>query len=250
MLRLQRFVGGKVAGIAAQQAAIELDDARCDSIQKRAVVGDRNQSRDLDELRLKQSNAIDIEVIGRLIEQQQIRLEGQRQRECCPLALAAGECARILAFAEAESMQHFNQPRLGTPALALIEHVLRVDARCGADVHASISCVPAQVFVQVAGDAAALRETRAQCRCRRQAGFLLNPDNANAAANLQLAIVERSEAGDHAQRAALAAAVAADQADALARKQIELGAVEQWLIAVGKLRIAQGKNRCGRHGRK
>ena len=47
LLALARFVGGEVAGIRAQQAAIELDDARDDAIEERAVVRDDDGRRAL-----------------------------------------------------------------------------------------------------------------------------------------------------------------------------------------------------------
>ena len=42
LLALARFVGGEVAGKGAQQAAIELDDARHDAIEERAIVRDHD----------------------------------------------------------------------------------------------------------------------------------------------------------------------------------------------------------------
>ena len=40
LFALARFVRGEVAGIRTQQAAIQLDDARDDAIEKRAIVSD------------------------------------------------------------------------------------------------------------------------------------------------------------------------------------------------------------------
>ena len=55
LLALARLVGGEVAGIAAQQAAIELDDARDDAIEKGAVVGDDDRRRALEQQLLERA---------------------------------------------------------------------------------------------------------------------------------------------------------------------------------------------------
>ena len=94
LLALARFVGGEVAGKAAQQAAIELDDARDDAIEERAVVRDHDRGRALEQQLFQRRDAVDVQVIGRLVEQQQVGLQRQCERERGALALAAGRCLR------------------------------------------------------------------------------------------------------------------------------------------------------------
>ena len=57
----------------------------------------------------------------------------------------------------------------------------------------------------------------------------------------ELAVIERNRAGEHAEERALAAAVAADEAYALALLQRERGAVEERQVAVGKLGVREGE---------
>ena len=82
LARLARLVRGEVAGIRAQQAAVELDDARGHAVEERAVVRDhdRRPASSRDEV-LDPRDAVDVEVIGRLVQQQQVGLERERQRQ-------------------------------------------------------------------------------------------------------------------------------------------------------------------------
>ena len=55
-----------------------------------------------------------------------------------------------------------------------------------------------------------------------------------------IAVVGLLDAGEDLQQRGLAGAVAADQADALAGFQREIGVVEQGHVAEGELRVEQG----------
>ena len=83
-------------------------------------------------------------------------------------------------------------------------------------------------------------EALAQRRGRRQLRLLLDQHDAQAVLARDLAVVERDPARDDLQQRRLAGAVAADQADALAVVDREVGAVEQRVQAVGELGVAQG----------
>ncbi len=89
LLALARLVGREVAGIGAQQAAIELDDASDDPIQERAVVSDDDGRRSLDQEFFERRDAVDIQMVGRLVEHQQIGFQRQRQSERGAFAFAA-----------------------------------------------------------------------------------------------------------------------------------------------------------------
>ena len=128
-------------------------------------------------------------MVGRLVEQQQVGLERERQRERGALALAARGALRRLRLVETEAMQEFREPRLDAPARALVGEVAK---------------------------AAAQHEALAQRRRRRQQRLLLDEHRADAIGALDVAVVERLLTGDHAQQRRLAGAVAADESDALA----------------------------------
>ena len=83
----------------------------------------------LSNARFEQLDAVDIEMVRRLVEQQQIGFERERQRERRALALAArGERGRCVGI-DAEAMQILDEPRFGAPALALVVDVLDAAAR-------------------------------------------------------------------------------------------------------------------------
>ncbi len=65
-------------------------------------------------------------------------------------------------------------------------------------------------------------------------GLLRHPADPGRGRDPALAVVEVRAAGEHLQQRRLAFAVAADQADALARIELEVGAVEQRVVAVGE----------------
>ena len=80
LLLLAPLVGGEVAGKGAQQAPVEFDDAGRDPVEERAVVSDDDGGRALEQQVLEQRDAVDVEVVGRLVEQQQLRLQRERER--------------------------------------------------------------------------------------------------------------------------------------------------------------------------
>ena len=152
LVGLARLVGGEVAGIRAQQAAIELDDARGDAIEERAVVRDDDRGRAPCATQLlDQRDAVDVEMVGGLVEQQQVGRQRERQRERRALASRRRRPLGRGRLVEAEAMQELDQPRLGAPAVALVGN--RVEP-------------------------AAQREALAQRRRARQLGLLLDQHDA------------------------------------------------------------------------
>ena len=190
LVALARFVRRVVARIRAKEAAVELDDPRRDAVEEHPVVRDHDRGGLLAQELLEQRDAVDVEVVGRLVEQQEIGRERERQRKRRALALAAGRLRGRHRLVETEAMQVLDQPRLGAPVLALV--------------------------VQALVKPAAQREALAQRGRRRQRWLLLDQHGAKAVATLDLAVVEIARAVDHVQERGLARAVAADEADVLA----------------------------------
>ena len=160
-------------------------------------------------------------MVGRLVEQQQVRREGERQRQRGALFLAARRGLGRGRLVEAEAMQVFDEPRLGAPAVALVGNRF---------------------------EPAAKREALAQRRRARQLGFLLDQHDREPVARLDLAVVELPLSRDHLQERRLAGAVAADEADALPFADDEVGAIEQRMEAEGELGVLQGEERHVRAG--
>ena len=124
----QALVGGEIARKRSQHAAVELDDAGDHRVEKEAVVGDDDRRRHALEQLFEQLDAGDIEMVGRLVEQQQIGLQRKGERQCCTLAFAARGGRRIGGFVQTESLQVFGQPGLHPPALALVVEGLELAA--------------------------------------------------------------------------------------------------------------------------
>jgi len=89
---LALLICGKAAGETDQLAAIELDNARGHAIEENAIMGDHDDGTGIATQQLfEPENAVDIEMVGRFVEQQQFRLADQRLGQGDALATAAGE---------------------------------------------------------------------------------------------------------------------------------------------------------------
>ncbi len=176
-----RLVGGKIARVRAQHPSIQLDDPGRHAVEKTAVVRDHDR-RPAAPLFLRQQRfqmfyAVDVQMIGRLVQQQQVRFERKRERERGALSLTAGKTRRVELLGKPEPVQVLDQPCLDPPALALVVRF---------------------------GQAAAHHQGCAQGCGGRHSGLLLDRHDAQAVAYAQLAIVQHQAAGDRGQQRALA----------------------------------------------
>ena len=187
LFALARFVGCKVTGIRTQQTAIELDDPRRDPVEEGPVVRDDDSSADLPAADLRASDAGDVEMVRRLVEQQQVRSQCERQRERRALAFSTRGGFRCYFGRDVEAMQELREARLAAPALAFIVNVIEAPAQD-------------QTFTEGCGAAAT------QVPARRNA--MRRPSCRG-----DLAVIERGPARDDLQERGLAGAVASDQAD-------------------------------------
>ena len=91
--------------------AIELDDARGDGLQKAPIMTDHQYRACIsaDGL-LKPGDAFDIEVIGRFIEQQQIRRGDQCARQGNALSQPAGERSQGRVFVDPQARHRVADP--------------------------------------------------------------------------------------------------------------------------------------------
>src|SRR5690606_27781942 len=78
---LARLVLRETARIRAQAPAIELDDAGRDAVEEAPVVRDDDQrAAQAAQQLFEPGDRFDVEVVGRLVEQQQVRIGYQRAR--------------------------------------------------------------------------------------------------------------------------------------------------------------------------
>ena len=92
--RLGLQVGRVVALVGVGVAAVELEDPLRHVVQEVPVVGDRHHgARVLLQVLLQPLHALRVQVVGRLVEQQQVRLGQQQRAQRDPAPLAAGQHA-------------------------------------------------------------------------------------------------------------------------------------------------------------
>ena len=69
----------KVTGVTQQLATVQLDDDRGHLVQKGAVVGDGDDAAvEVDQQLFEPGNGIEVQMVGRLVEQQHVGLGHQR----------------------------------------------------------------------------------------------------------------------------------------------------------------------------
>ena len=191
-----------------QPAAIQPPGPSGDVGEKRPVVADHHARRPARLQRLLEpADGRQVEMVGGLVEQQNVRLGDQRPGDRDPAPLAAGEALPEPLGIEPQILQQHRCPMLaqrrigigGKPEQdALGERALGIERR---------------VLLEIADQALLLAGARAR--------------------------VELDHAGQHLHQAGLAAAVAADEADGVTRLDIEIDAGEQPLAAQGQRRAAE-----------
>ena len=157
-------------------------------------------------------DAGDVQVVGGLIEQQQVRFQRQGERQRRALALAAGGPGGVDRTVDLESRRELDQPGLASPAPPLVDNVFQ---------------------------SAALPQTLEQRVRRRQLGFLLDVDDAQPVAPLHFTSVERDAAGHDAQQGRFASAVAANQTNAITLVQRAGRLIEERCQPVSEFSVKQ-----------
>ena len=241
LVRLPRLVGRERARIAAQHAAVELDDARRDGVEEGAVVRhDHDAALEADEQLLEPGDRVEVEVVGRLVEQQHVGDGDERARERDALLGAARELGDRARAVEMEVRQRRLDALLPVPGVERLDPRLQrieVGAFGVRLVGVAHDARLGDAFADGVEHGAGVVEQR----------LLRHVADAQALRLLQQAVVELLEPGDDLEQRRLAGAVAADQADALAGLERERRAVEQGDVAEGEVGIGEGEDG---HGRK
>ena len=232
---------GEVAGVAAQLAAVEFDDAGRHRVQKGPVVGDDQQrAAEVDQQVLQPEDCVQIQVVGRLVEQQHVGRGGQRLGQRDALAQAAGERVHLRLAWQLQALEGFLDALLPGPA------VQRLDAGLQ-----RIEIFAVGMGLVALAQRLDLGHAQADGLEHRQAGledrFLRDVDAAQALLGLQLAVVGLLEPGQDLEQRRLAAAVTADQAQALAHLQRHGRVIKQGHMAVGQAGVEEGEESHGRN---
>src|SRR5439155_8881172 len=185
--------------------AFEGHDVGGDPVQEPAVVADHHRAAgEADERLLERPQRVHVEVVGRLVEQQQVAPALEQRRQVQPIALAPGEILDLLLLigsAEAE--------RGGVRA--------RVDLAL-AD-HDEVLAPVGDLFPHAAGADEAV-------------AALVHVGQRNGLADLQRPRVRLLLAEDHAEQRRLAGAVGADDAHEPAPREQEVDVVHQQVVTV------------------
>ncbi len=114
-----------ISAEADEISSVDFDDLGHDPVQKFAVVaGDDQRPLEAPEVALQPDDALDVEVVGGLVEQQGVRSQQQDLRERDPHLPAAAEGAHVAIHArvgEAEPLQDLPRARLQRVAAELLE---------------------------------------------------------------------------------------------------------------------------------
>ena len=119
-----RCFGFEVAGVPAfvhiPVTAIDLEHLGGDAVEHVAVMGDQHQTAsESGQAILEPGDGIDVEVVGRLVEDQQVDLLDEHHRQSHPLGLAAGEGGGVGArqWAHAETLNDGGRLPVGADGL-------------------------------------------------------------------------------------------------------------------------------------
>ena len=221
LLFLLQAVGGKVAGVRAQLAPVQLDDAGGNAVQKRPVVGDGDHAAlEVDEQIFQPADGVQVQVVGGLIEQQHIGPGHQRLGQGHALFGAAREVAHAGVGVQVQALQGFFHALLPVPGVGRFDLGLQ-----GVQVHAI--GVGQVLFAQGNHPGQPGRGRLEDGGVGVQCGFLLHKGDAGALLHLQRAVVGLGQPAQNFEQRRLARAVAADQADAFIGFKGKAGVVQQ-----------------------
>ena len=248
-LRVLPLEGRVVAAVGSQRVAVDVDDSRHDGVEKIAVVGDQQQrARIALEPVLEPEHGVEVEVIGRLVEQQQIGARHQRLRQIQPHAPAAGKARHGVVVArggKAQSRQQRAGARAGTVAACDFETVMqfRQPLAAGVRVGRMIRCGERDVALDRAQlDVAVEHVLDGRQRGRRR--LLRHVRHHPGRRHRGITSVGDKFAAQQREQAGLAAAVGADHADLLPGMHRQRRAFEQPSRATRQGQIRDAYHRC------
>ena len=230
---LDLLVCREVAGEARQLAAVQFDDARGDVIQETPVVGDQQHAAaETGEQTFQPLDGSEIQVVGRLVEDQYFRLGHQRLRQRHALAHAAGQGAderiRIqLQLVDGGLNARLHRPavlrfQLGLQRLHLFQQFFVVGIRLAQLVRQMM--VSSDDLMQLAQ---AARHFVEHGGIGIQHRLLAHVADARGRLPPHRTVVQVRLPGQHFEQTGFAAAVAPDQADAFALVELKFHTIQE-----------------------
>ena len=220
------LVGADVAGEKLGVRVRDMQHVRNDVIEEFAIVRDHNQGAGIaPQPFLEPEHRVEIEMVGRFVEQQQIRAAHQRLGEVeahAPAARKLGHRAGFVARREAESVQQFagtcTRRVAADCAQTIVQHGLAGRVVRGFGL-GEVAFKQAELGVAV--------EHVIESGVGERIVVLTHMGERPVARAAEIAAVWRKIAADQCEQAAFARAVAARQADAPARMNEKICAVQQ-----------------------
>ncbi|CFP46848.1 Uncharacterised protein [Bordetella pertussis] len=228
------------AAIALQLGLVEVQDGARHRVQEfRVVRNQQNRTGIGGQPFLQPQHGVKVQVVGWLVQQQQLRRRHQRARQRQPHAPAAGKAAHRLhpfGWLESQAREQLLGARGRAPGARLDQR------RFGfGDLRALVVGQRGALGLQCAQVGVAVDDEFAR-RLRVGGNLLLHAGDAPARGQVQVAGVGVQRAGQQREQRRFARAVLADDADAFAGMHNEIGAVEQHFGAA-----AQGQARSAYH---
>ena len=189
-------------------------------------------------------DAIEVEVVGRLVEQQQVGFGDQRAGERHALDATAREAGDQHVGRQTQAGQHLLHTLVQPPGVGRFHRVLqfvqagkrRRGGRFGHRMHRRVVIhQQAGGIAQAVGDGGEHLALQDEVRLLRHVGHL------EAVLPPHRAVVQRRLPGQRAQQAGLARAVAADQRHPFAGIELEVGMGQQIHMAEGQAGVLYGQ---------
>ncbi len=238
-----------VAGVELEAAALDVGDAAGDVVEEIAVVGNQQQrAAVILEPLFEPDDGIEVQVIGGLVEQQQVGAAHQRPPQVQPHAPAAGEARhrlQELPVGKTQAVQQGRCPGPGAVAVDVAQQLVAVGealAVMGRLRLGDLGLDLAQFGVAV--------EHVLQGGCGNGRRLLRHVGDHPARRQFQIARVGVQLSPQHGEQAGLAAAVGADHAHLLSGVDLEGGAFDQRARAASEGEIAQLDHGSGKRRRK
>jgi hypothetical protein len=253
LLEVRRLERAVVARIAADRVVADVPDGLRDAVEKLAVVRDHEHGRRLAlQPGLEPDDRIEVEVVGRLVEQQQVSRSQQCTRQRQPVAPAAGEGGhrpRGVRFGEAQAVQH--RPRFRGDC-AFIQ--FRERGQSMREIQVVVLLLGQREFGARRGERGVAGQDVVERGDVRAFDVLRHVGDALVRRRFQFSRVDRKLAEDGGKQRRLAAAVRAHESDALTRRRDERHTAVQRARAAGNGDIDQSEHRgtraCGRDAAK
>ena len=220
-----------VARPRGELPAVDFDDPRRDALEERAVVSHEYQrTRIVREKCLQPDDCVEIEVIGRLVEQQHIRLGDQRPCEQHTAPPSARKRVDADIRRQLEARQHELDPLFDAPSVGPFELVLQAPQLLELGRRTFLGQLDGRVVIarhEIAQVAKRVGDDVEDGATRRDGNILIEPGHAEARLGPHGPGIRSLLAGDNPQQRRLAGAVPADHADAFASLDPERGVAEQ-----------------------